>query len=317
MEEGRDKTYWFMQMRQGEGGEDHAPELWGEGLVGVMFGTWRIGHVLSDGTPDTDKLTAQAIESQVPQPSGLDKGKGMNDRFLRAPRTLLLKMSVGHRVVVLFDKAIHIGTVGDGYLDDPGGPRGPYDEYYKCRPVDDQKSFRLADLPASCRLLGGMGRSTIQGIHAYEGLVRLLDEHCNADEIKVAILDMPTLSFLGTLSYKQWEVLCDQYLRDEVGLRSLVLKIGGTLQGVDIYGVAGDGKRLLAQCKNDSDPWSRKRLVKLISGIPRRPEDHLYFCCRGGVKGGRDGLDCRVVDGNDISQWLDEDPDYLKRLKTM
>jgi hypothetical protein len=32
-------TYWFMRMKHGEGGEDHAPELWEKGLVGVMSRT--------------------------------------------------------------------------------------------------------------------------------------------------------------------------------------------------------------------------------------------------------------------------------------
>lgn len=56
---------------------------------------------------------------------------------------------------------------------------------------------------------------------------------------------------------------------------------------------------------------------KLIAGIPRSPEDHLYFCCRGGVEDGRDGLNCQVVDGNDILEWLDGTPDYLRYLKTL
>ena len=37
-----------------------------------------------------------------------------------------------------------------------------------------------------------------------------------------------------------------------------------------------DGKRVLAQCKNDSEPWKRERLMKLVGGIPRSREDHLY-----------------------------------------
>jgi hypothetical protein len=95
----------------------------------------------------------------------------------------------------------------------------------------------------------------------------------------------------------------------------LVLGVGGTLKDVDIYGVAKDGRRVLAQCKNDSSPYTGKRLARLIAGIPRTPEDHLYFCCRGGVEGDRGDLDCQVVDGNDILNWLDDDPDYFRYLR--
>lgn len=307
-------TYWFMKMRQGKGGEDFARELWQEHhLVGVMFGVWRIDDVLDEhGEPDPKKLTADAIESICPQPPEIP----IDDTFLWAPRTFLLKMAVGDRVVVVIDDAIRIGTVEEGFRDDPNGPRGPYGEYFKCRPVKDRKSFPLSELPASYRLVGSMGRRAIQGITAYEKLVRLLDDHGDAEGVRETLVRMPKREFLDMLSDKQWEVLCDQYLRDKAGLRSLVLGVGGTLKDVDIYGVAPDGKRILAQCKNDSRPWERGRAKKLMAGVPRSPEDHLYFCCRGGIVGGSDGLDYRVMDGDDILKWLDDDPDYLGRLKT-
>ena len=309
------RSYWFMKMRQGKGGEDFARELWQEHhLVGVMFGTWRIEDVLDErGDPDSEKLTADAIESVCPQPNGIP----FDDKFLWAPKAFLLKMAVDDRVVVVFDEAVHIGTVDEGFQDDPNGPRRPYGEYFKCRPVKDQKSFPLAELPASYRLVGSMGRRAIQGITAYEKLVRLLDEHDDTEGVREALVRMPKREFLDMLSDKQWEVICDQYLRDKIGLRSLVLGVGGTLKDVDIYGLAGDGKRLLAQCKNDSKRWRTRRAKNLIAGIPRNPDDHLYFCCRGGVEDDGEGLDCRVVDGKAIEKWLDEDPVYFRRLKTM
>ena len=308
-------AYWFMKMRQGKGGEDFARELWQEHhLVGVMFGTWRIEDVLDEhGEPDPKKLTADAIESVCPQPEEIP----FDDIFLWAPRTFLLKMAVGDRVVVVIDDAIRIGTVEEGFRDDPNGPRRPYGEYFKCRPVKDQKSFPLSELPASYRLVSGMGRRAIQGITAYEKLVRLLDEHDDAKGVRETLVGMSKREFLDMLSDKQWEVLCDEYLRDKVGLRSLVLGVGGTLKDIDIYGVDSEGQRVLAQCKNDSKPWSTRRVENLIAGIPRNPDDHLYFCCRGGVEDDGEGLDCRVIDGGDIQEWLDEDPDYFRRLKTM
>lgn len=308
-------AYWFMKMRQGKGGEDFARELWQEHhLVGVMFGTWRIDDVLDEhGRPDPEKITADAIESVCPQPEEIP----FDDAFLWAPRTFLLKVADGDRVVVVIDDAIRIGTVDEGFFDDPNGPRGPYEEYFKCRPMKDQKCFPLSELPASYRLVGGMGRRAIQAITAYEKLVRLLDDHGDAEGVRETLVGMSKREFLDMLSDKQWEVLCDQYLRDKIGLRSLVLGVGGTLKDVDIYGVAPDGQRVLGQCKNDSKPWKRARLRKLLDRIPRNQEDHLYFCCRGGVEDGRDGLDCRVVDGTDILEWLDDDPDYLGHLKSL
>ncbi len=47
---------------------------------------------------------------------------------------------------------------------------------------------------------------------------------------------------------------------------------------------------------------------------PRRPP---VLLSRGGVEGGSEGLDCRVVDGEIISAWLDDAPEYLQHLKTL
>jgi len=57
--------------------------------------------------------------------------------------------------------------------------------------------------------------------------------------------------------------------------------------------------------------------MKLVAGIPRSPKDHLYCFLRGGAEGGSDGLGCQVVDGKVIAAWLDDNPDYLRRLKTL
>ena len=47
------------------------------------------------------------------------------------------------------------------------------------------------------------------------------------------------------------------------------------------------------------------------------PEDRLYCFLRGGVEGGSEGLHCQVVNGKTICAWLDDDPEYLLRLKTL
>ncbi len=48
----------------------------------------------------------------------------------------------------------------------------------------------------------------------------------------------------------------------------------------------------------------------------RCPEDRLCCFLRGAVEGGSEGLDCRVVEGETVSAWLDDGPEYLRRLKT-
>jgi hypothetical protein len=301
-------------MKQGSKGEDFAKELWNEGLVGVLFGTWSIEHVLDEGgKPDPAKLTARAIEEQCPQPKGI----GFNDRFLNAPRTFLLKVALNDGVVVTFDKALHLGTIGEGFGPDPDPPRGEYDEHFKCRPVHTQKTFPLADLPASYRLVPATGRSALQRIERYKQLTRLLDEHDDARGVKQALTHLPTREFLGMISDKQWEVLCNEYLRDKVGLRSLLLAVGGSLEDVDICGVDRDGARVLVQCKNDPKPWSREQVERWVKEVPSSPEDRLQFFIQGGVEGWDHDLGCRVVDGEEIAQWLDENQTYLRQVKIL
>lgn len=309
-----DMAYWIMKMTMGSGGKDYAKELWSQNLIGLLFGTWPISHVLDDmGIPDSSKLTASAIEEQYPQPAEL----GFDDKFLRGPRRFLLQVAVDERVVVIFDDAIHIGTVGEGFLEDPEGPRGQYGEVFKCRPVYDKKCFPLADLPSSYRLLSSAARSTIQRIASYRDLVKLLDISRDAEEVRNALVGMSTKDFLDTLSDKQWEVLSEQYLRDVIGLRSLLLGVGGTLKSIDIYGVDNRGNRVLAQCKNDSKAWSVSDLEKLMNTIPSKPEDHLYFFCRGGVEDKDTVVGCTVISSQEVAGWLESNDTYAKQLKTL
>src|SRR5687768_619515 len=105
--------YWFMRMKQGESGQDYTKELWTGGRVGVFFGTWQMKHVLRpDGSVDPDKLRADVIEQQCPQPQ--DRYVFSN-KWLAPVRTFLLDMKVGERVAVVYDEQIHIGTVGAGF----------------------------------------------------------------------------------------------------------------------------------------------------------------------------------------------------------
>lgn len=311
-------NYWFMRMRLGSGGEDFTATLWEQDLAGVLFGTWSIEHVLGkDGEIDPDMLNADAIREKCPQPPELP----FDDAFLRGPRTFLLKAQPGDRVVVSYGGMLCIGELAAGFRDDPDPPRGPYRERFKCRPVVRRKSFPLGELPSSYRLVAATGRSTIQKITAYRPLVELLDRCGSAEKVIDALLAMPTPEFLALLSPKQWEVLCGEYLREKEGFRPLLLAVGGTLAGLDLYGVGQGDSRLLAQCKNNSAPYDTGLVAEWEKTIPKTDTDRLFFFARGGLKKSHQedipDLKSEVVTGRDVEDWLASDGPYQRQLKIL
>lgn len=308
-------NYWFMRMKQGSKGENSAKELWSQRLVGVLFGTWTTEDVLGDDSkPERAKFNVEAIEARTPQPPGLHSGRGFSKKFLNGAKSFLFDMAEGDRVVVVYDQAIHIGTLTDEFKDDLV-PRGEFKETYKCRVVKDIKPpFFLSDLPTSYRLISSTGRRTVQKFNKNRELIRLLDESDSAEEVKTRRSSMNTTDFLATLSADQWEVVCNEYLRATVGLRSVLLDIGRTLPMLDIIGVDRDGRRVIAQCKNDPEPWTGSRIDNWVEELRPNSEEVVYFFNRGGVE---DIAKCHTVDGQRIAEWLEEDPDYLRSLKVM
>ena len=303
-------TYWFLRMRQGTGGRDYAEELWGQGLAGVLWGSWEIRHVLdSNGQIDETRLNAAAIKAQKTQP------EWFNETRMRAPRTFLLEVRVGDRLLVVYGNALRIGVVGEGFLPDPDPPRGEYDEHFKCRPISQRRCFSLEKLPSSYRLIAGTGRGTIQRIRAYEHHVRLLDQSCTIEDLRSKLTAMPTLDFLEMLSDKQWEVVCAEYLRDEVGLRLLPLAIGGTLKNLDIVGVDSSLVRVVAQCKNTSHRMRVRDVAQWRRDAGLSLDDRKFFFCRGGFEGSPSEAQCTLVDGKHIAAWLEGQKDYLDAVK--
>jgi hypothetical protein len=301
-------VYWFMRMRQGSKGPDFTKELWQERLVGVLWGTWKIADVLNGNNEVAeDALTPEKL--------------GVSKKELQAPKKFLLEMSPYDRVVVAFDNSLHMGIVEKGFKPDPNPSIRKNDEHFKCRPIRDEppdspKEFPLGELPAGYRLVSATGQQTIQRIRAYEPLVQLLDSHETAQEIKSELEQRSIEDLLPMFSPKQWEVLCAEYLRSEKGVRPL-LAVGGTLKDIDIYGVDDDGRRILAQCKNDSKPWKAEDIRQWVRDLARDPDDILYFFSRGGVDGDIDEAECRTVTGEEILEWLEPLKDYQRHLKIL
>lgn len=275
----------------------------------MLWGSWRIGHVLNNaGEVVEAKLTVEHIQRQCPQPNGF------NSKALKSPKVFLCSVQEGHRVVVSFGGALHIGTVGNGYLDGPPADSG---EIFKSRPIIDQKTFPLGDLPAGFRLLNTTGRATIQPIKTFKNHVQFLDRYPSAQEVRQAFMNLNIHELLGMLSAAQWEVLCEEFLRSTINMRSLLLKTGHTLKSNDIIGVDLQQRRVMAQCKNSSDPWPVLDVESWTYAAASRAGDRLFFFCRGGVNGKIKNPTCTVVDGETVAAWLEKDANYLKALKTL
>ncbi len=305
-------AYWFMRMKQGSKGRNLAPELWNEGLVGVLFGTWTLDEVLTDGTLDKAKVTFERLKEYPPQGEPVFKKE-----WLDSSRRFLIEMSDGDRVVVEFDGSLHLATVTDHFERDPDPSTRNYGEQFKCRRIRDPRPpFPLENLPSSYRLISGIGRGTVQRVKAYKPHVELLDRCGSSQEVTEAFSKMSTGELLEMLSPEQWEVLCSEYLRSTKGVRPLLLAVGSTLKDIDIYGATRDGVRVLAQCKNDATPRRAQTVDEWEYGLVESSEDILYFFARGGVKGHKEGR-CTVVDGEEILRWLESQEDYERHLKTL
>lgn len=306
-------TYWFMRMKQGSKGKDFAPELWDQDRIGVMFGTWTLDDVREEaGGIDESKVTHEWL-SQYKTDNVPTYKRSWSD----SSRRFLVEMSSDDRVVVEFGGALHIATVTDEFMGNPDSLRPEHGECFKCRRIRNPKTFPLEKLPSSYRLISSTGRGAVQRIIAYQPLVELLGRFDSPEEVTEACCKMQTEKVLGMLAPKQWEAICAEYLRDTEGVRPLLLAVGSTLKDVDIYGADRNGRRVLAQCKNDAKARSDRTINDWIDGLAAGPEDRLYFFARGGVKGRVNDERCTVVDGNDILAWLRCQEDYEKHLKCL
>jgi hypothetical protein len=295
-------------MRQGRGGWDFTRDVWEGGAIGIMFGAWSAEDVIRlDGEVDVTKVTLEWLRDSCPRPT-----VWLKSRDFAQVQAFLLKLAVGDGVVVAFDGALHAGVVTPGLRTYPGVHQG---ERIKCRPVVDTRRFDIRELPAPFRLLRSTGQQTIQRIWACAPYANLLLASRDARDVVDRLAATSTANLLGMLTPAQWETLCEEYLRDEVGYRSLLLRAGLTLPDVDLVGIDRNGRRVVAQCKNDpavrpaatADAWAR---------IHGGRVDVVFFFNRGGFSGEIDSP-VHLVDGPMIAKWLESRPEYRRSLLTL
>ena len=262
----------------------------------------------ADGSVDVARLTLDWLGRDCRRPTSW-----LRARDLSQIRSFVVDIAPGDPVIVYFDAALHVGTIEPGlYTFD-----GLYgDERIKCRPVSGCKTFPVSDLPASFRLLRLTGQQTIQRVGACAPYAVLLSQHPDAVAIRAQLSAMSTELLLAMLSPKQWEILCEEYLRDSVGYRSLLVGRGLTLPDVDLVGVDASGRRILAQCKNDPATWDVRHVASWARAMRPVEGDRLYFFNRGGFTGTPEPT-VTLVDGAIVSAWLDTQSDYFRRLRLL
>jgi len=313
--------YWFVRMRQGSDGPDYARELWQSGRIGILFGHWTMDEVLDGSGLAVNRahLHSAAVQSRFPEEAVRRKDVEKLRRWTNEAETFLLELQPDDRVLVAFDQHIHVGTVGQRYLADPI-PRehNGYIEFFKCRDVQNRKSFLVADLPSVFRLVPHTGRQTIQRMSAYRHLAEILDQAATTEQVRTLMRQMPDAQFLDLLSDKGWEALCTEYLRVTIGFRPLLLVSGSTLRAVDIVGVDQAGRRVVGQCKNSGSGRATQEVRGWMEDCASSREDvSYYYFARGGIRGAWDGNGCVVVDGEEILRWLQTEPDYFRALKEL
>ncbi len=123
---GESVAYWFMRMKQGsEGEENFAPKLWNRNLIGVMFGTWTIDDVLTNGAIDEGKVTYEHLSKYRTKNEPVFKKS-----WFDSSRRFLIEMASDDKVVVEFGGALHIATVTDTFGGNPSQLRPKYGEHF-------------------------------------------------------------------------------------------------------------------------------------------------------------------------------------------
>lgn len=80
-----------------------------------------------------------------------------------------------------------------------------------------------------------------------------------------------------SLHPSQLEVICYEYLRREKILYVLLMPIGRTLQDIDIFGINGQGKCVLAQVTNSTDPVKISEKIKKLESYKSKGFILIFF----------------------------------------
>ena len=132
--------------------------------------------------------------------------------------------------------------------------------------------------------------------------------------LKYYVEGIPIHENWDSLTTEQQEAVCAEYLRNPdiencPKLDFLLLPIGRTLQDIDIYGCASDGKKIFAQVtyENIDSNGCRQKLEKLkkFSG----KENHLILFCNCENKDEKD--DVLIIPVKKVFEWLKKNEKFF------
>jgi hypothetical protein len=302
-----------IRMSFGNGGEDFTERAWKANRVGIWYGSWLPDDLYAAYGDDRPVFVSQvaktlndAMAARGTSCSITESGVSTSRRFDDLPTDAW--------VFVYFGRKLHFAQIAEDTLRYDPDHLAVNEELFKFKMVHNQKSFALAELPEPFMLLAPAGRSNVHHIVSCKGLVNMLRDSANAEEVRRKFSEMDWDEWLAALGPKGWESLCTGFLILAHGYLPSGLAIGGTLADFDIVGSLSNGKALFAQCKNDRGLRTiTEDDIKTFRGLDAA---QCFYFAYGGVNREIPGV--VHIDGAYIENWLDNDPKggvYKRRLK--
>jgi len=294
-------------MKYGKNGEDFAKRVWGEGLIGIWFGSWDIADLYAAYGAYRPKQNYEVTNSEIEK----HINKLLRDRKLPENmaagdvptiKTFDDKLTEGTWVFTYFDGKLHFGQVAD--VNPIDEPRFNFNhEHFKAKPVKNCKCFEVAKLPDVFRLLPSAGRSTLHKVSSHEKLISILIEARDEDDVRSAIRGLPLTDWIDALGDKGWESVCTAYLILEHGFLPTGLLVGSTLADFDIVGHDLNGTSIYGQCKKTPTPHRFSRKDKESFACLPRDTKKFFFPYAGPEEGPLSGVS--VVSYSRIRRWLE------------
>jgi hypothetical protein len=208
-------------------------------------------------------------------------------------------MESGTYVFTVFDRTIHMAQIAEGELRVLSQFKHN-EEPFKARPIINQKSFRLSELPPSFLLLPSAGRGSVYKVPSCSILLTLLVDHETASQVTTAFDGLPWDRWFTALGPKGWESLSLGYLIQEYGFLPTGLSVGGTLKDFDIVGRRRSGELVYAQCKGDQK--LHYITVEECEAFESLPDGNKFFFARSGVNRKIPGV--THIDEARMVEWL-------------
>jgi len=294
--------YWRIRMQPGD--ENDAGEAWAQNKVGIWYGGWTSEN-LAKALRLPDKKRRLAYLDNLPRQKRLRDEEGwdnLSPAFLDTAIRFCTQIGQSDWVFVCFDDALHLARAGRRVhcSEDSDFNRGL--NLFKFRVIKQKKRFRLTLLPDCFRLLPSAGRSNVHEVLQSRGLVKLLAESKDEQEVILALNSMPLAQMLDVMGPNSWESLCEAYLIVTRGFLPTGLSIGKTLATFDIVGRAEGGRKILAQCKKD--PTGVHISHEFKSAVDRSA-DFYFFTYGRCLESPPPGV--TVIQRTHIQDWLEQD----------